>query len=1047
MVATLFNTGLLVKPATALSQLSIDTDKSWRKTFPVTTHSPAWATGFSAFKQRKKFTLYGSPSLWYNASWSYRKQIPITNAGAALTDYQLRLRVTRSTGTDIAGQTFLDTACLATFADLRFTAADGVTLLPYWIEEITGNDCYVWVKIPTIAATPATTYFFLYYGNAGAVSASDGPGTFIAFDDFERGVNGDPVGGLWTVTGGTVTISTDHAMGGIGTRCAKIAPASYFQYPVAPSDTVAVRAQVWKETADTGFYVMYGNGTWGVYIYVNSTEDLYWYDGAAHDTGFNTVADAWRPWEVRDFTWATGRYDWFEGTTLVANNVGAYASVNFNGVVSFRNVDATAGHDIYIDNFFVRNFRTVEPALAASTERELLTLPSPPYALSLTVRYTSGLDSGSTVYLNGLCDADFRDIRFTNNAGANLPYYVDYFVTGSYANVWVLFDAVPARGSSADFWLYFSNDSAVSISSRGLTFPLFSDGPDGTVLDPAKWTSLAGTWDVAPAPGRYGNSVNAIRQSNVAGAYYALQAPDILGDNVAIECWSQGTVLTSNHGVSLRCADVNNYYSGGHSSFGHQRSLWKRVAAANTELATLAGIRDILWHSHSLRVNGTRLTYVQDGGAALVASDAALSSANLKPALNAYGTVAASQYFTDIRIRPYSYPEPTFGNWTAAEAENTYYGVTTVKEASYFSQTWAPTLTTWGYRKRYRIFGASVSQVNYQVRLMVYFGSGPDSFNTVYMNSLCNADFSDLRFTSYTGTVLNHWVEMSVAGSYAIVWIALDSVPAAVDIDFWLYYGNAAAPDISTTTTWLQFNDGSSIVGWTLYNAVGGAGNISAAINAGKIRLTALAGPASGHLICDTQTGIDGYRVGASIQAQDGLTASNFQSGLVHKLAANNGDSGQARWMDSANYWRITDEVPAFANSAVDAGFDARMVNRYELRRYDSVSRLLVNDAQKIQLATAGWLPQYYGLNAYFLTNAHWCDFWNIYVGKYIYPEPGFRAWGTQETYSLFPVAHMGKGDLIFHDGTNLSILNPGPVGTQLTAHEAGVNPTFEYAP
>jgi hypothetical protein len=272
-------------------------------------------------------------------------------------------------------------------------------------------------------------------------------------------------------------------------------------------------------------------------------------------------------------------------------------------------------------------------------------------------------------------------LRFTNNSGTKLKYFIDYYVEGDYATVWVLFDTVPGVGATLDFWIYYGNSSAATESNLHNTFPLFSDGPDGVVLDAAKWNALSGTWDVSSVTGHWGRAVNAIRQSNVVAADYAMRTvDDILGDNVAIDCWSKGTAVATAHGVLLRCANTNNYYAGQHGGFANQRSLWKKIAAVNTQLASYAGARDTNWHFHSLRITGTRLTYIQDDGDDLIASDSALPATNLKLALSAYGAAGAASYMTDVRIRPYYYQEPTFGNWQSPETYATFYGISEVDE-------------------------------------------------------------------------------------------------------------------------------------------------------------------------------------------------------------------------------------------------------------------------------------------------------------------------------------------------------------------------------
>jgi len=110
------------------------------------------------------------------SDWQYRSPVTVTNNGSALTDYQVL--ITLDTAFDFV-------TAAADGADVRITAADGVTLLPFWIEtwDSVGETARIWVKVDALPAGNSTLY--LYYGNSGASSASDGASTFVFFDDFE----------------------------------------------------------------------------------------------------------------------------------------------------------------------------------------------------------------------------------------------------------------------------------------------------------------------------------------------------------------------------------------------------------------------------------------------------------------------------------------------------------------------------------------------------------------------------------------------------------------------------------------------------------------------------------------------------------------------------------------------------------------------------------------------------------------------------------------------------------------------------------------------
>ena len=121
-----------------------------------------------------------SPS-WMNSSWTDRREITISNSGAALVDYQVKITVT------------FDPAMNADFSDLRFTSDDGVTPISFWVESFTpSSSAVVWVKVPSIPAS-SSALIYMYYGNPIAESASDGKATFNFYDGFET-----PTSSAWS---------------------------------------------------------------------------------------------------------------------------------------------------------------------------------------------------------------------------------------------------------------------------------------------------------------------------------------------------------------------------------------------------------------------------------------------------------------------------------------------------------------------------------------------------------------------------------------------------------------------------------------------------------------------------------------------------------------------------------------------------------------------------------------------------------------------------------------------------------------------------------
>ena len=113
---------------------------------------------------------------WIAGPWAYRRVVTISNPGSVvLNDHQVK--ITLDNNFDFASAK-LDGS------DIRVTANDEVTLLPFWIEEwnLTQSRAIIWVKIQSVPIGGTSVY--LYYGNTAASNASNGTNTFKFFDDF-----------------------------------------------------------------------------------------------------------------------------------------------------------------------------------------------------------------------------------------------------------------------------------------------------------------------------------------------------------------------------------------------------------------------------------------------------------------------------------------------------------------------------------------------------------------------------------------------------------------------------------------------------------------------------------------------------------------------------------------------------------------------------------------------------------------------------------------------------------------------------------------------
>lgn len=262
----------------------------------------------------------------------------------------------------------------ADFDDIRFTTADGLTLISHWTEWYTAStNAMVWVKFPVIPKHPQSVTYFMYYGNGAAVSGSSGTNTFIAFDDFEAGVVGNPVGGIWTVVAGTVVYDNTGA-GGFdladtypqygGTKSMKLqggaaAPTAYISLTL--SNNVAWRYWAYKEDAATQSSFA-GTASNIFDVYVRTTEAI-WVSRNSVNTGYTSIADTFQQFDIRNINIVNNTHDVFFGDqtmSIVSNNCNALAGVGSPNQLYFSNAGA-AGVDTWIDNLVVYKWTERSP--------------------------------------------------------------------------------------------------------------------------------------------------------------------------------------------------------------------------------------------------------------------------------------------------------------------------------------------------------------------------------------------------------------------------------------------------------------------------------------------------------------------------------------------------------------------------------------------------------------------------------------------------------------------------------------------------------------
>ncbi len=320
------------------------------------------------------------------ASWltgyDYRKEFSISNSNIDdLTNYQLMLNVHKGSGTDSGHSVYLSSV-KDDFSDIRFTNAAGAEL-DYWIEKKTdGNNAAVWIELDFLSLS-STTDFYLYYSNDSTSSASSGADTFILFDDFERGSNGDPIGGDWIINTGSAVISNDHPYS--GDYCAKLAGASEraeIWNPLAYSDDIAIQYRSYKEAYSDYVTVFQGNGTNRLNVTITGRDIIINFLHDTGDTGQNINYNDWELLEYSNFDWTNLTYDIGyadsgDSAPVVYSEAWMDDYLSYDGLLVFRNNGDDGTEDYYIDDLIVRNWTANEPTWESWGNEEEGVIPEP----------------------------------------------------------------------------------------------------------------------------------------------------------------------------------------------------------------------------------------------------------------------------------------------------------------------------------------------------------------------------------------------------------------------------------------------------------------------------------------------------------------------------------------------------------------------------------------------------------------------------------------------------------------------------------------------
>jgi hypothetical protein len=327
----------------------------------------------------------------------------------------------------------------------------------------------VWIEFNSIDASPNHSHFYMYYGNAVASSSSNGTATFVVYDNFERGNNGDTIGGDWTVALGDVKISTEHTVS--GTRSGKWLGGANIPVATIPAPSaVSYRVEwwMWKENNLGDMYWQHGDGAWTTTLIIDGFENIQYFDGILQDTGQNMVADSWQDYAIDDINFVADTYDiWYNG--LKVQDDAGMANVAGNGVnkFAFYATENTIGDDYYIDDLIARVWDDPEPTWGTWGSEE----PSPT-AGSLSI-YIDSILYDTTPWISGNVTDNGNGWIFVEQGAMPYMFYHKIWIGGTLRqSIELELDTTftDLSGNGQDTTPSFRSSGTVGLTATLLTF-------------------------------------------------------------------------------------------------------------------------------------------------------------------------------------------------------------------------------------------------------------------------------------------------------------------------------------------------------------------------------------------------------------------------------------------------------------------------------------------------------------------------------------------------------------------------------------------------
>jgi len=982
-------------------------------------------------KEHEAFWAYARSSIPWLSGWNYRKRFDVTGQPGAGTNYQIKIVVHRTSGTDSGKDVYLGTKCRSDFGDIRFTKADRETLMDYWMESKTDSEAVFWVEVSEDLSSDKSLYIY-YDPSIDRSTTSNGPATFLFFDHFN---NLDH----WTDVALSGWTCSDSCAVSPGTT----APHSLLKSDFDALENMNVEA-IFQYTAF---------GTYREFHMHPSAKDM-------NDRWFTRLIWRWGHWEVEwcktiggassegDINTNPGSYTtgvWYryrekckgDQVEVFINDVskGAVTEADRWGTISNSKVGIGSCNALLrVDWIFVRKYAATEPSISQWGSEEQSTG---------FVRPDGTKPDFTSAFYDNLVEENIHGLLVgeaeSQNGSKNIEAYYKRDFVGN-----LLEEKALHNGG----WLYtkhtydiYGNRLSTTDANNHSTQYTYSPTYQHAYL--TKVGNILGESNVTKSYG-YDLSTGDLLTETDPNGHTTTYQYDVLGRLTSVTYPPVGGVSASK---TYAYDDINNILTRTNEN-GHVVKQYYDGLGRLTKIERYNGSQAYSTETYSYNwldkvenhttTTGSLYTYDYDALGRLI------------NASNPDGTYSYTLYddagFTTTSIdenghnKTYGYdelgpliwakeyPQPTSPHTTSY----TYDQVGNLLKIIEGQSTSGPWLSGWKYRKKCNITGQSGAGTNYQVKTTVHYGSGSDSGSDVYCSSKCKADFGDIRFTANDAkTQLDYWIEKKTDNDKATFWVEV-SADLSSSQSIYLYYGkNDTTTTSSGPNTFIFFDDFSGDLSkWT----AGNSGLATPSIVGGELKLTGTGSGGNywwswGYAYTGTvATGGDNFKVHAKAKMPSGsigyecwlgIRKSNTDAVMVSKYRY----SPSAQWQaedglctnlnhgrDGISGIHVTDKTQTWVESWSDlALFHDASAN--QVKAYDDST--LLNTLSK-DYGTNN-LSIYCGGNVRQSGNtitAHWD---NVFVRKCLATEPSVSSWSSEEV--------VGEGQVTTYEYDDLNRL------------------------